>query len=228
MSPHLLLISQESPALEAYERLLEEADVHPKVVTSLQDACAALMDDAYHALLVDMVTLVRAPQEQKAELHDALSLMPVVRLQFLQEEGRVQAVYLGRAGGERVDLADFVRDRCPGFQPRRLRRFERVDYYLNAVLAGDALFAPDKAQHTSVLNVSENGCFVYTVWDWPDGARVWLQITDLADDSVIMGTVVRRVHWGTPGVLPGIGIRFESVTPAQVAEIRLLRKSRAK
>ncbi len=228
MSPHLLLISQEGPALEAYRQLLREADVQPHVATSLEKAHAALLDEPYHALLVDMVTLVRAPQEQKAELHDALSLMPVVRLQFLHEEGRVQAVYLGRAGGEHVDLGAFVRDQCPGFEPRRFRRFERVDYYLNAVLAGDALFTPDKAQHTSVLNISENGCFVYSVWDWPDGASIWLQITDLADDSAVMGTIVRRVHWGTPGVLPGVGIRFESITPSQVAEIRLLRKSRAK
>lgn len=228
MSPHLLLISQEGPALDAYQRLLQEAGVRPEVATSLERAHAALLNEAYHALLVDMVTLVRAPQEEKAELHDAMSLMPVVRLQFLQDEGRVQAVYLGRAGGERIDLGSFVRDQCPGFQPRRFRRFDRVDYYLNAVLAGDALFTPNKAQHTSILNISESGCFIYTGWDWPDGAKIWLQITDLVDDSAVTGTVVRRVHWGTPGVLPGIGIQFESITPAQIAEIRLLRKSRAK
>lgn len=227
MSLRLLLISQEGPGLEAYQRQLQEVDVCPDVVTTLEKAHARLLDDAYHALLVDTATLVQASQGQTAVLHDALSLLPVVRLQFLQGEGQVQAVYLGRAGGERVELGPFVRDRCPGFQPRRIRRCERVDYNLNAVLAGDVLFTPNKAQHTSVLNISENGCFVYTVWDWPDAANIWLQITDLVDDSPIMGTVVRRVHWGTPGVLPGIGIRFDSITPAQIAEIRLLRKSRA-
>ena len=227
MSPRLLLISQEGPALEAYQRLLRETDARHDVATGLDEALEALQSDPYHALLVDMVTLVRAPQEQKAALHDALSLLPVVRLQFLHDEGRVQATYLGRAGGERVDLGEFVRSRCAEFLPRRFRRFERVDYHLNAVLAGDPLFPPDKAQRTSVLNISETGCFVYTVWDWPDDADIWLQITDLADESPVMGTVVRRVVWGTPGMLPGIGIKFESITPAQLAEIRVLRKSRA-
>jgi hypothetical protein len=227
MSPRLLLISQEGPALEAYQRLLRTTGASHDVATNLDEARTALQTDPYHALLVDMVTLVRAPQEQKAELHDALSLLPVVRLQFLHDEGRVQATYLGRAGGERVDLGTFVRDQCTEFLPRRFRRFERVDYHLNAVLAGEPLFSPDLAQRTNVLNISENGCFVYTVRDWPDGASVWMQITDLVDDSPVMGTVVRRVVWGTPGMLPGIGIRFTDITPAQMAEIRVLRKSRA-
>lgn len=227
MSPRLLLISQDGPALEAYRRQLQETGVQFDAVTNLQSAHERLQSDPYHALLVDAVTLVHAPQEQKAVLHDALSILPVVRLQFLHDEGRVQATYLGRAGGERVELGDFVRGPCAGFEPRRFRRCERIDYTLNAVLAGDPHFSPDRSERTSILNISESGCFVYTVRDWPDAARVRLQIPDLADDSPVTGTVVHCVAWGTPGMLPGIGIRFESITPAQLAEIRVLRKSRA-
>jgi hypothetical protein len=227
MSPHVLLVAQEGPALDAYQHLLEPSRAECDVVGSLAAARAALCENAYHALLVDMVTMVRAPQAEKAEIHDALSLYPVVRLKFEHDQGRVQAVYMGRAGGEQVDLVEFLDHRCSEFKPRRVRRHERTDYHLNVVLAGDELFTPDKAQRTNTLNISESGCFVYTVWDWQQGAEVWLQITDLADDSPVTGTVVRMVHWGMPGLLPGIGVQFARITPAQVAEIRVLRKSHA-
>jgi hypothetical protein len=225
MAPHLLLVAQEGPALEAYRRLLGPANAQCDIVANLAAAHTALSANAYHALLVDMVTMVRAPQAEKAELHEALSLYPVVRLKYEHDRGQVQAVYMGRAGGEQVDLIEFIQVRCPEFKPRRVRRHERTDYHLNVVLAGDALFTPDTAQRTNILNVSESGCFVYSVWDWPLGTPIWLQITDLADDSPVTGTVVRRVHWGTPGLLPGIGVQFAQITPAQVAEIKILRRN---
>lgn len=227
MTPRILLVAQEGPALEAYLRMLGPTNAHCDVVGNLAAAHAALSAKEYHALLVDMVTMVRAPQAGKAEIHDALSLYPVVRLKYEHDRAQVQAVYMGRSGGEQVDLVEFIHVRCPEFKPRRVRRHERTDYHLNVVLAGDALFTPDAAQRTNTLNVSENGCFLYTVWDWPLGAEVWLQVTDLADESPMTGTVVRRVTWGTPGMLPGVGIQFARISPAQVAEIRVLRRSSA-
>ncbi len=227
MAPQILLVAQEGPALDAYLQLIGPANARCDVAGNLADARAALTEKAYHVLLVDMVTMVRAPHAEKAEIHEPLSYYPVVRLKYEHDRAQVQAVYMGRSGGEPVDLVEFIRVRCPEFRPRRVRRHERTDYYLNVVLAGDALFAIDAAQRTNTLNISESGCFVYTVWDWPHGAQVWLQIADLADDSPMTGTVVRRVPWGTPGLLPGVGIQFARITPAQVAEIKILRKSHA-
>jgi len=227
MAPQVLLVVQEGPAREAYLHLLGPANARCDVVGDLTAARAALLEKAYHALVVDMVTMVRAPQAEKAAIHDALSFYPVVRLKYEHDRGQVQAVYLGRSGGEQIDLVEFIRVRCPEFRPRRARRHERTDYHLNAVLAGDMLFTPDSAQRSNTLDISESGCFLYTVWDWPLGAEVWLQVTDLADDSPVTGTVVRRVSWGTPGMLPGVGVQFVRITPAQVAEIRVLCQSRA-
>jgi hypothetical protein len=65
------------------------------------------------------------------------------------------------------------------------------------------------------MDVSSNGCFLFSSARFQLGGRVWLRIVDLYDKSPISGIVRHKRKWGEAMVVPGIGIEFEVITESQ-------------
>jgi hypothetical protein len=71
-------------------------------------------------------------------------------------------------------------------------------------LSADAKF--ENAEKVVTTNISDRGCFVYSIRKWTTGDRVWLRF--LGDDEDICGTVCSWRQWGNNKAMPGIGIKL--------------------
>jgi PilZ domain len=94
---------------------------------------------------------------------------------------------------------------CQQFNPRTLRKDARRNAYLAVHLSADAKF--ENAEKVVTTNISEHGCFVYSIREWSTGDRVWLRF--LGDDEDICGTVCSWRQWGNNKAMPGIGIKLD-------------------
>jgi hypothetical protein len=68
---------------------------------------------------------------------------------------------------------------------------------------------------TVTMDVSSNGCFLFSSARFQLGGRVWLRIIDLYEKTPISGIVRHKLKWGEAMVVPGIGIEFETITESQ-------------
>jgi hypothetical protein len=101
-------------------------------------------------------------------------------------------------------LASFVHD-CQQFNPRTLRKDTRHSAYLAVHLSADSNF--EDAEKVVTVNVSDRGCFVYSIRKWSAGNRSWLRF--LGDEADICGTVCVWQPWGNNKTMPGIGIKLD-------------------
>ena len=69
------------------------------------------------------------------------------------------------------------------------------------------------------MDVSERGCFLFSVQDWEPGETAWLTVMELSDRTPIGAEVRRCIKWGTPMHVPGIGVQFETIKESQAKEI---------
>ena len=70
----------------------------------------------------------------------------------------------------------------------------------------------------SIVNVSIGGCFIYTIDDWEIDAEVTMVIEELKDQTPIEGSVRWKRAWGESMQIPGIGVQFGNIRPAQLEE----------
>lgn len=101
-------------------------------------------------------------------------------------------------------LQSFVHE-CQQFNPRTLRKDARRNAYLAVHLSADAKFK--NAEKVVTTNISDRGCFVYSIREWTTGDRVWLRF--LGDDEDICGTVCSWRQWGNNKAMSGIGIQLD-------------------
>jgi len=52
--------------------------------------------------------------------------------------------------------------------------------------------------------------------------EVWLRFLELSDQTPIKAIVCWQPHWGLKRQIPGIGVKFESLTEIQEKEINLI------
>ena len=74
-------------------------------------------------------------------------------------------------------------------------------------------------ERTITMNASQGGCFLFSNQDWLNTANGWFIINELQDKSPIKGEIRFVVPWGKEMVIPGIGIFFSQIKPAQVKEL---------
>jgi hypothetical protein len=112
-------------------------------------------------------------------------------------------------------LEDLIREACWDSPARKLRSEERKPLHYNVLLSTTSEFDPRTLIRTVTMDVSSNGCFLFTSARFQLGGRVWLRIVDLYDKSPISGIVRHKRKWGEAMVVPGIGIEFETITESQ-------------
>jgi hypothetical protein len=85
------------------------------------------------------------------------------------------------------------------------------------------------AERTVCIDFSPGGCFLFSVNDEiTPQSTVWIRLIALSDPSPITSTVCWKREWGMTSEIPGIGIRFDEMTPQQQAEILSLSRGKQK
>ncbi len=90
----------------------------------------------------------------------------------------------------------------------------------NIILSKSELVSDSNHEKTITMNVSQNGCFIYTVDNWELKSDVWFTINELTDQTPVHGQILRQVDWGSYMSSPGIGLKFKDIKDCQLKDIQ--------
>jgi hypothetical protein len=222
----ILIVVNDREAGQAYAEALDGAPVSYDFARSFSEMAAMASDTAYNGLVIDVLTLVRGGKDDKAIAYRCINLYPVLRVKWESKQKKINLSLLEQNHAPDVESAFrfFVESRCACFPARTLRKFERKQVHLNALLARDRGFAAGATEKTFSVTLSRGGLFVQTVDDFDEDRRLWLRCVEFSDQTPIPVLVRWSLKWGGARSIPGIGVSFESLTREQEKEIAAVLK----
>jgi len=223
---HMLLVARRGQARDRFVEELSRLGANCQVVETPEELAYSAGLCRYNGVLFDVPTIVREKQFDKRVLQKLAEIYPSARIKY--DPGTDAVFALGTDAGPllRDGLSVFVAA-CRDFLPRTIRRGERVEAHLPAVLwrtppllgdAGDAWDVGSGGERTCTLNISLMGCFLFTTAHWVVGEAAWVVFPD-----VTMEPAPVRVAWHEPWAnrrtAPGVGVAFLDIPAALFAEL---------
>ncbi|HUK30910.1 MAG TPA: PilZ domain-containing protein [Candidatus Acidoferrum sp.] len=168
-------------------------------MASLGELPATLTKLPASGILLEVAASIKATQHDKEATHHLMELYPFAKFKLVGKE----VMIFGKARS----LGEFVHQ-CARFKPRTIRRETRETKHFAVYLSAEDTF--EDAEQSVTINISQSGCFVYSIRQWSVGDRVWLRF--LGNDFAICGTVFSWQPWGNNKLIPGIGIKLDVET----------------
>jgi hypothetical protein len=220
MKPQILLAVADDRRRGIYEAFLKKERVICQSVSSLRDVATQTAKQPYNAIFLDMPLMDRASHYEKSLVDDALRALPHARINTSASTGEISILVSGEAHESSQTPEEYLHYCCE--QPVKIvLPRNRIPLHLNAVLAHQA--ETRIAERTVCIDISPGGCFLFSVTDEiTPQSPVWLSLIILNDPSPISATVCWKREWGMTNEIPGVGIRFESMTAQQEAQILTL------
>jgi Tfp pilus assembly protein PilZ len=81
----------------------------------------------------------------------------------------------------------------------------------NVILGPHPDLSRRKVEKSVTLNVSQGGCYLYSVRKWKANETAWFVFKELDDLTPIQADVRWCVPWGTSMKIPGIGVQFRNL-----------------
>ena len=214
LPPRILLVAQPGDACTLYETALQRSGVQVDTVAAIDTFYGAVTHFAYNGIVIDIPTKIKALSDHKDLVYSILGRFPVIQVNFDPHTRRIRALLHGQH--ERTaSLEDLIRQNCWHTPARKLRSEERKPLHYNVLLSIQRHFDPQTLIRTVTMDVSLNGCFLFTSARFQIGARVWMRIMDLYDKTPVSGIVRHKHNWGEALIIPGIGVEFESIKEDQ-------------
>ncbi len=216
----MLLVVREGRARERFVAELRRLGTECDVAATTDELLTATRHGRYNGVLFDVPTIVRARDCDKRLLQGLAEVYPSARIKY---DPQTDAIYaLGALGalagpGSLDGLSVFVAA-CRDFLPRSLRRGERIDAHLPAVLWRAPPDGSDAGERTATANVSYLGCFLFTVADWAMSDPAWVVFPDVTPEPV-RARVAWHEPWGRRRALPGVGLAFLEMPDAFYKEL---------
>jgi hypothetical protein len=217
MDIRILLIATEGEERNIYCEAIKGLGVAVHAVPSLKGLDANVTDLYFHGVVIDMPTKISALKNDRELIYTTLRKFPTAHVGLEKSKRQVRIFYPGQAPG--ATLLDFVNDKCRPFVPRRLGHHIRKEIHFNVLLSKEREAAIVNAEKTVTVDVSERGCFLFSVQDWAPSDTAWLIIMELDDKTPISAEVCRYIKWGLGMHVPGIGVKFTEITESQTREI---------
>jgi Tfp pilus assembly protein PilZ len=218
MQPQILLAVADEERRSIYETFLRKERVICQAVSSLRDVATQTARQPYNAIFLDMPLIVRASQYEKSLVEDCLRALPHARLNIAAGTREVSILVSGDSHESSQTPEEYLRYCCE--QPVRIvLPRNRIPLNLNAVLSlpSEDLTSDER---TVCIDISPGGCFLFSVNDEISlQSTVWIRLLILNDSSPIQSTVCWKREWGMANEIPGVGIRFDEMTPQQQAQI---------
>jgi len=222
LAPRPLLMVKDDQVKSAYMDALAHLSIDLEAVSSLKRMHSRLKSGPYNGLILDVPTMMKSKAEDRELVHDFIERFPTARVRYNPNNGRIVTMFYGQVNDADQSLEAFLINECASFAARSIRAAHRRGTNLNVLLYRTAKLSSNGAERTATLDLSEQGCFIFSGRDWQRRKRVWLRLPDLGDDSPIRTRIRRRVDWGGRGRLPGIGVVFESINQGQLDELKRL------
>lgn len=205
----MLLVAREGRAKERFVAALETLGAACDVAATSKELLAAMRHCQYNGVLFDVPTIVRCKDFDRKLLQSVSEVYPSVRLKHDPASDAIFALGAAAGPGARDGLSVFVAA-CRDFLPRGLRRGERVDINLPALLwrapAGNvATKVP--GERTCTTNISFLGCFLFTATQWSVGDKGFVAFPGVTRKPV-RARVAWYEPWGQRRAVPGVGLAF--------------------
>ena len=210
----ILLIVRHGAARDRYRREIGRTGAHIDTAAKIEDVQGALTQSAYNGIVIDIPTKIQAMNRHKALVNSILERFPVIQVNQEKGSGRIRALLYGR-NRRQGDLQALIREACLGRPPRRLRAAKRHPIHFNLLFWREPHDESEAIERSVTINVSRGGCFVYTTARFQEGQQVWIRILELNDETPIACEVIYKRKWGDAMAIPGIGVRFKSLTDSQ-------------
>ncbi|MGA1825918.1 MAG: PilZ domain-containing protein [bacterium] len=218
MKIRLLLVVADDDARMHYQEAINRMGVEYDTVSSLTELFRELIRTPYNGILLDVPTKVKATKDESILVHDLLEAFPVIRLRWDRNEGKIRTLFYGQPK-ENNTIDHFVNHTCRCFQARSARSNRRVTLYANVILSKTAIFSPEDIVRTITIDVSKEGCFIYSSDAFEHCQKVWFIIKELKDETPLSAEVRWIVEWGKTMRPPGIGVKFLDINTSQAEMI---------
>ncbi|WP_031483509.1 hypothetical protein [Maridesulfovibrio frigidus] len=217
----ILLVCMEGASLNAYIKELDSLGVAYDVVPSFGDTYKH-KKTKYNGFLFDVATVVRAKPKEKIEANRFVERFPVLRINYLLSGNVIRGIPIGQFSGESNELVYFITHVCANFPARSLRGSKSSSRVLNVLLRRE--LGPDKIriEKSVTFDISEEGGFFFSVKRWEEGEPLSVVVKELADMTPILSVVQRVQIWGKTDKIPGIEVKFLTMTEAQADQIEEL------
>ena len=217
MDTRILLIAMENGERSIYCKAIRGLGVKVSAVPSLKGLNADVTDLYFHGVVIDMPTKIYALKNDKEFIYSTLRKFPAAHVSLEKESRQIRVFYPGQDPG--ATLLDFINGKCRPFTPRRLGYHIRKEIHFNVILSKDRGSGISNSEQTVTVDVSEKGCFLFSVQDWAPGDTAWLTVMELSDMTPRSAEVCRCVKWGTAMQVPGIGVSFKAIKELQIKEL---------
>ena len=213
----IALVSRQEYTCEFYRRMLSDReDVAIETYASIDELKKGCQGKHYAGLMIDMWTHVGAPHADKEFVYSLDRIFPILYIGDQDEKpSGFQSVADWRSSRQHEFsiLEDYLNNQCRPMKPRGIRSAVRKQLFFSAQVRFGERKTPIR---TNTWNVSPQGCFLIASEEYASGAPVWLSIADLSDTSAIAGEIKWSRPWGGDyRLLPGAGIAFKAISPAQ-------------
>ena len=216
----LILVSAQAERTQVYLGILQKIPgLEMDTVTSFDDLYMALKGIPYHGVLVDLATHIRTTNVEKELARRIQEVFPVLILKWEGQGERIRT-FSYKQGRESVTLQEFIHKQCGSTQARTFRSSARKNVHFNIILSKESGADKKGSSHTTTINASKGGCFIYTSEEWKCFSNVWFVMNDLAVRTPIMGEIRQCYKWGESMRIPGIGVAFKDIKKCQLEEIR--------
>lgn len=217
MDIRILLITQDDGERVFYREAISNLGVEVKAVAWLKGLDADITEAYYHGVIIDMATKIQGLKNNREFIYRTLRKFPVAHVNRKKKSPKISVFYPGQHPG--ATLRDFIQDKCVPFTPRKLGAHIRKELHFNVVLFKSNPPQEEAAERTVTVDVSENGCFLFSVQSWKPGDTGWIIIQELDDRTPIQCLVRRHVPWGAGMRIPGIGLTFTHIKDKQKKHI---------
>lgn len=177
-----------------------------------------MIDKPYNGVMIDVPTKIKASKEEKTLVHEILNKFPVIQLKWESKSGTIKTLSHNqyKSGGT---LNDFINQECRSFNPRTIRASVRKNINFNVILANNNNFGEENIEKTITIDVSKEGCFIYSPKKWEIHSNVRFIINEIDDHTPIRGEVMWGIEWGKAMRIPGIGVMFNDIKSCQLGNI---------
>jgi hypothetical protein len=218
MDINILVIAMEADERAIYCEAIRGLGVTVSAVPSLKGLDTDIRDRYFHGVVIDMQTKIGTLKNDREFIYTTLRKFPTAHVNIEKASGQIRGVfYPGQEPG--ATLSDFVDQKCRIFTPRRLGYHIRKEIHFNVVLSKEGDEAIGNQEKTVTVDVSEKGCFLFSVQDWHPGDTARLAVIELTDKTAIKAQVCRCIKWGVGMQVPGIGVKFTQINASQTREI---------
>jgi hypothetical protein len=215
----VLLVCRAGKSRQVYQAELDVPGVSLVCVQVLSEFFSRGVYCPLNGIFVDMPTYMCSSEEEKRLLTDLVGHFPSLRLKCNESTGEIRTLPFGAAYPGNYAPAVFVQKYCESYPQRRIRTGERSHQHLSALLNISPPVDHISGVRTVTANISGGGCFLISYEPWIIGDRGWITLPELKDTSPIPVETCWVRPWGEHRSLPGMGVRFISLTESQKDEL---------